>query len=94
MVHPSPIHILRKLGIVNMNVRDLINIEFSYNGNLGRLQQKTIDNKIFCGRLLQSGIITHDEWRKTMKAISEYFTSEIKKVAEYPAHYIDTNGGY
>ena len=24
-----------------------INIEFSYNGNLGRLQQKTIDNKIF-----------------------------------------------
>lgn len=77
-----------------MNVRDLINIEFSYNGNLGRLQQKTIDNKIFCGRLLQSGIISRDEWRKAMNAIGEYFTSEIKKVAENPVHYIDTNGGY
>lgn len=76
-----------------MKVRDLINIEFSYNGNLGTLQQKTIDNEIFCGRLLQAGIITRDEWRETMKAIGEYFTGEIKKVVENPTFYIDIIGG-
>ena len=69
-----------------------INIEFSYNGNLGRLQQKTIDNKIFAGRLLQNGIISHEEWRKYMQKIAEYFTQEINKVAENPLDYISTIG--
>ena len=70
-----------------------INIEFSYNGNLGRLQQKTIDNKIFAGRLLQNGIISHEEWREYMQKIAEYFIQEINKVAENPTYYIDTIGG-
>ena len=70
-----------------------INIEFSYNGNLGRLQQKTIDNKIFAGRLLQNGIISHEEWREYMQKIAEYFTQEINKVAENPLDYISTIGG-
>ena len=70
-----------------------INIEFSYNGNLGRLQQKTIDNKIFAGRLLQNGIISHEEYREYMQKITEYFTQEINKVAENPLDYISTIGG-
>lgn len=70
-----------------------INIEFSYNGNLGRLQQKTIDNKIFAGRLLQNGIISREEYREYMQKISEYFVQEINKVAENPHYYIDTIGG-
>ena len=70
-----------------------INIEFSYNGNLGRLQQKTIDNKIFAGRLLQNGIISHEEWREYMQKITEYFIQEINKVSENPLNYISTIGG-
>ena len=67
-----------------------INIEFSYNGNLGRLQQKTIDNKIFADRLLQNGIISREEYREYMQKITEYFTQEINKVAENPLGYIST----
>ena len=70
-----------------------INIKFSYNGNLGRLQQKTIDNKIFAGRLLQNGIISREEYREYMQKITEYFTQEINKVAENPLDYISTIGG-
>ena len=70
-----------------------INIEFSYNGNLGRLQQKTIDNKIFAGRLLQNGIISREEYRECMQKITEYFTQEINKVSENPLDYISTIGG-
>ena len=70
-----------------------INIEFSYNGNLGRLQQKTIDNKIFAGRLVQNGIISHEEWREYMQKITEYFIQEINKVSENPLNYISTIGG-
>ena len=70
-----------------------INIEFSYNGNLGRLQQKTIDNKIFAGRLLQNGIISHEEYREYMRKITEYFIQEINKVSENPLDYISTIGG-
>ena len=69
-----------------------INIEFSYNGNLGRLQQKTIDNKIFAGRLLQNGIISREEYREYMQKITEYFTQEINKVVENPLDYISTIG--
>ena len=70
-----------------------INIKFSYNGNLGRLQQKTIDNKIFASRLLQNGIISHEEYREYMQKITEYFIQEINKVSENPLDYISTIGG-
>ena len=70
-----------------------INIKFSYNGNLGRLQQKTIDNKIFAGRLLQNGIISREEYREYMQKITEYFAQEINKVVENPLDYISTIGG-
>ena len=73
-------------------IHNLINIEFSYNGNLGELQQRTIDNKMFAGRLLQSGIISREEWRECIKEISDYFTQEINKVAENPLDYTSTIG--
>lgn len=74
-------------------IHSLINIEFSYNGNLGELQQRTIDNKMFAGRLYQKGIINREEWRECIKEISDYFTQEINKVAENPLDYISTIGG-
>lgn len=73
-------------------IHSLINIEFSYNGNLGVLQQRTIDNKIFAGRLLQNGIISREEWREYMQKITEYFVQQINKVSESPHYYIDTIG--
>lgn len=69
-------------------IHDLINIEFSYNGNLGYLQQRSIDNKVFAGRLLQNGIISREEWRECIKEISDYFKQEINKAAENPLDYI------
>ena len=74
-------------------IHSLINIEFSYNGNLGELQQRTIDNKIFAGRLLQSGIISREEWRECIKEISDYFRQEINKAAENPLDYISRQDG-
>lgn len=62
--------------------KNYINIKFSYNGNLGILQQKTIDNKIFCGRLCQNEIISREEWRETMQQINDYFIEQIQKVLE------------
>ena len=75
------------------NIIDDFNIRFSYNGNLGRLQQKTIDNKLFANILLQNGIITHEEYMSLMQAIHDYFMEEIKSVLENPQYYIDTIGG-
>lgn len=71
---------------------DYINIKFSYNGDLGVLQQKTIDNKIFCGRLLQNNIISREEWRKAMQEIYDYFLHEIEKVVADPYYYTDMIG--
>lgn len=75
------------------NIIDDLNIRFSYNGNLGRLQQKTIDNKQFVRILLQNGIITHEEYIALMQAIHDYFMEEIEGVMENPQYYIDTIGG-
>lgn len=69
---------------------EFINIKFHYNGNLGILQQKTIDNKIFCGSLLLNGVITRDERNDLMEEICDYFVQEIEKVIEAPYSYIDT----
>lgn len=67
-----------------------IDIEFSYNGNLGVLQQKTIDNKIFAGRLIQNGIISREEYLEYIQKITEYFIQEINKVMGNPTYYINT----
>lgn len=69
---------------------EFINIKFHYNGNLGILQQKTIDSKIFCGKLLQNGVITRDERKVLMEKICDYFMQEIEKVVESSYSYTDT----
>lgn len=69
---------------------EFFDIKFHYNGNLGILQQKTIDNKIFCGKLLQNGVITRDERKALMEEICDYFVQEIKKVIEAPYSYTNT----
>ena len=69
-------------------IHDLINIEFSYNGNLGELQRRTDCNWRFAGRLYQNGIISREEWGECIKEISDYFMQEINKVAENPLDYI------
>lgn len=77
----------------SMELFNEFNIKFSYNGNLGRLQQKTIDNKVFCGILLQNDIISHEEYSEIMQAIQDYFVEEIRKVADNPQYFTDTIGG-
>lgn len=73
-----------------VDINNIIKIDFLYNGNLGILQQKTIDNKIFCYRLLQNGIINRDEWDNTMQLIQAYFEKQIQKVIENPLYFVNS----
>lgn len=70
-------------------VFELLDIRFSYNGELGRLQQKTIDNRSTCSSLLQWNVITHEEYKEAMQAINDYFVEQIKGVLDNPQHYIN-----
>ena len=70
-------------------VFELLDIRFSYNGELGRLQQKTIDNRSTCNSLLQCNVITHEEYKEAMQAINDYFIEQIKGVLDNPQHYIN-----
>ena len=70
-------------------VSELLDIRFSYNGELGRLQQKTIDNRSTCNSLLQLNVITHEEYKEAMQAINDYFVEQIKGVLDNPQHYIN-----
>ena len=70
-------------------VFELLDIRFSYNGELGRLQQKTIDNRSTCNSLLQWNVITHEEYKEAMQAINDYFVEQIKGVLDNPQHYIN-----
>ena len=70
-------------------VFELLDIRFSYNGELGRLQQKTIDNRSTCNSLLQWNVITHEEYKEAMQAINDYFEEQIKGVLDNPQHYIN-----
>ena len=70
-------------------VFELLDIRFSYNGELGRLQQKTIDNRSTCNSLLQWNVITHEEYKEAMQAINDYFVEQIKRVLDNPEHYIN-----
>ena len=73
-----------------VDINNIIKIDFLYNGNLGILQQKTIDNKIFCYRLLQNGIINRDEWDNTMQLIQAYFEKQIQKAIENPLYFVNS----
>ena len=58
---------------------DYININFSYNGELGKLQHQSQANLKFVYELMQHTIITRDEYVKIVESIAEYFKQEIEK---------------
>ena len=76
------------MNITNTNKAfNLLSIKFSYNGDLGILQQKTKDNIETCGKLAQWEIITYEEYQEVIKVINNYFLEQIQKVAENPLFY-------
>ena len=62
-------------------------IEFSYNGNLGILQQKTKDNLKFAEKLEYLEVITTDEYKELYMLITDYFKKQLNKVINNPAEY-------
>ena len=62
-------------------------IEFSYNGNLGTLQQKTKDNLKFAEKLEYLEIITPEEYKELYILITDYFKKQLNKVISNPAEY-------
>lgn len=66
---------------------EILDIEFLFGGNLGKLQQKTIYNKEVCNSLLINGVITRDEYNEAMKEINDYFLKQIKEVVDNPQFY-------
>ena len=70
-------------------IKKYIDIDFRYNGDLGRLQQRTADNLRFIGMLYHNKQINHEEWRAGREAINGYFEQEIKKVLECPISYVE-----
>ena len=67
---------------------DYININFSYNGELGKLQHQSQANLKFAYELMQNSIITHDEYVKIAEAIAEYFRQEIERCLKNSNSYI------
>jgi len=62
-------------------------IEFSYNGNLGTLQQKTKDNLKFAEKLEYLEIITPEEYKELYILITDYFKKQLNKVISNPTEY-------
>lgn len=66
---------------------EIIEVNFFYNGDLGKLQHKTIVNKEICNRLLINGIINRTEYDEVMTAICDHFLEQINKVVDNPSFY-------
>jgi hypothetical protein len=69
--------------------RDIINIRFSYNGDLGILQQKTKDNIETINMLQFVDLIGAKEAGELRKECRLYYQEEIKQAAESPGFFID-----
>lgn len=63
-------------------------VDFSYNGNLGVLQQKTKDNLLELARLNKLGVLSNEKFEELEEKTRNYFTQEIKKVLASPNYYI------
>ena len=63
-------------------------IEFSYNGNLGTLQQKTKDNLMLAQKLEQLEIITIEDYKLICEKIMTYFTEQLKRASESAYNFI------
>ena len=57
----------------------LINVKFSYNGDLGKLQIQTKANIQFANSLQAEEIISHEECKELLKLIHDYFKEELTK---------------
>jgi len=66
---------------------EILEIKFSYNGDLGVLQHKTITNKEICNRMLINGMVTKEQYDEAMIAIQGYFNEQIQKVVNNPFWY-------
>ena len=64
-------------------------IEFSYNGNLGILQQKTKNNLMLAQKLEYLEIITPEDYKLLCEKITTYFTEQLKKASESIYNFIN-----
>lgn len=74
--------------IREMELNQLVGIDFCYNGNLGRLQDKTKANFEKADMLLSIGHIDKGTHTELKAEILAYFTKEIESVQKNPAYYL------
>lgn len=65
-----------------------IKIEFSYNGDLGRLQHQTKANLLFTERLYDLGVIDYAACLDIKEQVIEYFKLQIASVEADPGYYL------
>ena len=62
---------------------------FSYNGDLGRLQHQTKEHLDMAEFLAINDNLTKEQYFMLKNNIIEYFTNEMKKVVEKPFSYLN-----
>jgi hypothetical protein len=67
--------------------RQIIDIRFAYNGDLGKLQQKTKDNIETIKMLSCFDIIDSKEAVELKDECISFFQEELKRAAEYPLRF-------
>ena len=65
-----------------------IKVEFSYNGNLGKLQNQTEANLKSLSSLYDNGIIDYSSYKEIRENIVIYFIKESQRVCDYPMNYL------
>lgn len=68
-----------------MNKND---IEFSYNANLGALQERTEANLKTARILLDKEAISYEDYKKLKVDIYKYFIDQIEKIKNDPFYFI------
>ncbi len=61
---------------------NMIDIYFSYNGDLGKLQTQSQANYYFAHQLFNNGLITGEEYENLKLEIREYFKTELQKAVD------------
>ena len=69
-------------------ITDYIDIKFSYNGDLGKLQHQTQANLQTIQMLLLNKIITREEYEKLGEDIVDYFQKTIESASKNIYYYI------
>jgi len=68
---------------------DLINVQFSYNGDLGILQHTTRANLVQLDILYINEVITYKEMMELKTKVYGYFSEELRKVLSNVGRYIN-----